>query len=170
MESPDMMNVYSGNVVTDVDGLATVSLPNYFESANKDFRYQLTVIGTFAQAIILEEIAGNKFKIQTNQPNIKVSWQVSGVRSDKYANAHRVIPELEKDKKGTYLHPELFGASEEQSENAEHLNIATQNGGGAGNSSTGIKNMDKVLEEKSKSNKVNQVPRDEKTSEQEDKK
>jgi len=165
MESPDMMNVYSGNVVTDVNGYATVSLPNYFEAANKDYRYQLTVIGTFAQAIVLEEIADNKFKIQTNQPNVKVSWQVSGVRADKYANAHRVVPELEKTKKGTYLHPELYGASKEQSENAEHLNIATQNGETRG-SSTGNKNVDKVLEDKKKSNEVNQVPRTESTEKQ----
>jgi hypothetical protein len=104
-----MMNVYSGNITTDANGFATVQLPTYFESANKDFRYQLTVIGTFAQAIVKEKISNNTFVIQTSTPNVEVSWAVTGVRSDKFANANRVVPELEKEVKGTYLHPELFG-------------------------------------------------------------
>lgn len=110
VESPDMMNIYTGNATTDANGFAVVELPGYFEAANKDFRYQLTVIGTFAQAIVKEKIAGNKFKIQTSEPNVEVSWSVTGVRSDKFADAHRVEPEMEKEHKGTYIHPELYGA------------------------------------------------------------
>jgi hypothetical protein len=56
VESPDMMNLYNGNVTTDARGLATVVLPAYFEALNQDFRYQLTVIGRFAQAIVAREI------------------------------------------------------------------------------------------------------------------
>ncbi|MCW8897192.1 MAG: hypothetical protein OQJ96_02635 [Flavobacteriales bacterium] len=118
VESPEMMNIYSGNIVTDANGYATVELPSYFEAANKDFRYQLTVIGTFAQAIIKEKISNNKFIIQTNQPNTEVSWSVTGIRADKYANANRVEDEVEKELKGTYIHPELYGATKEQSETA----------------------------------------------------
>jgi hypothetical protein len=116
VESPDMMNIYSGNVVTDSDGYAIVELPSYFEAANKDFRYQLTVIGTFAQAIVKEKIAGNTFKIQTSEPNVEVSWSVTGVRADKYAEANRIEAEVEKEHKGTYIHPELFGATPADSE------------------------------------------------------
>lgn len=106
VESPDMMNVYNGNTTTDANGYATVTLPTYFEALNKDFRYQLTVIGTFAQAIVSEKVNGNKFVIQTNQPNVEVSWQVTGIRHDKYADAHRVVAEVEKEPemKGHYLH------------------------------------------------------------------
>jgi hypothetical protein len=43
-----MMNVYNGNVVTDKRGMATVVLPDYFKALNRDFRYQLTVVGQFA--------------------------------------------------------------------------------------------------------------------------
>lgn len=118
VESPEMMNIYSGNIVTDANGYAIVELPSYFEAANKDFRYQLTVIGTFAQAITKEKIINNKFIIQTNQPNTEVSWSVTGIRSDKYANANRVEDEVEKELKGTYIHPELYGATKEQSETA----------------------------------------------------
>ena len=118
VESPDMMNIYNGNVVTDARGMAIVELPSYFEALNQDFRYQLTVIGQFAQAIVATEIANNRFTIQTDKPAVKVSWQVTGIRHDAYADAHRVVVEEEKPEKerGTYLHPELFGA---QPENAE---------------------------------------------------
>jgi hypothetical protein len=117
VESPDMMNVYNGNITTDANGYATVTLPGYFEALNKDFRYQLTVIGTFAQAIVAEKVSGNKFKIQTNQPNVEVSWQVTGIRNDKYANAHRVEAEVEKEPelKGYYLHAAEWNQPESKS-------------------------------------------------------
>jgi hypothetical protein len=35
-----MKNTYDGNVTTDDAGLATVALPNWFETLNRDFRYQ----------------------------------------------------------------------------------------------------------------------------------
>lgn len=97
VESPDMMNVYNGNITTGNNGEATVQMPSYFSALNKDFRYQLTVIGTFSQAIVLEEIEGNSFKIKTDQPNVKVSWQVTGVRNDEFAKARRMQVEVEKE-------------------------------------------------------------------------
>src|SRR5690606_22286257 len=108
VESPEMMNIYNGNIKTDAEGYATVELPSYFNAANKDFRYQLTVIGTFAQAIVKERISGNTFVIQTDESNVEVSWQVTGVRNDNWSNANRVDPEEPKAEKGTYLHPELY--------------------------------------------------------------
>jgi hypothetical protein len=111
VESPDMMNVYNGNIVTDAQGNATVSLPDYFNALNKDFRYQLTVINQFAQAIISEKVQGNSFMIKTDKPNVEVSWQVTGVRQDPFANANRVIDVVEKtrEEKGKYIHPALYG-------------------------------------------------------------
>jgi len=116
VESPDMMNVYNGNVTTSKQGLATVVLPDYFEALNRDFRYQLTVIGRFAQAIVAKEVRHNRFTIKTSKPGVKVSWQVTGIRQDAYANAHRIQVEEEKSpqEQGRYLHPELFGAPPEQ--------------------------------------------------------
>jgi len=110
VESPDMMNVYNGNITTDANGLAIVALPDYFNALNKEYRYQLTVIGTFAQAIIKQEIENDEFTIQTNEPNIKVSWQVTGIRQDAYANKNRIPNEVDKkaEEKGFYLHPEAF--------------------------------------------------------------
>ncbi|MCG3128050.1 MAG: hypothetical protein CHACPFDD_02924 [Phycisphaerae bacterium] len=111
MESPEVLNVYSGNVLTDGDGLATVTLPDYFEAINRDFRYQLTVIGQFAQAIVAEEISGNSFAIRTNKPGVKVSWQVSALRNDPYMRANPQPAEIEKEphERGKYLQPELYG-------------------------------------------------------------
>ena len=110
VESPDMMNIYNGNIVTDATGKATVQLPDYFEALNMEFRYQLTVIGSFAQAIISKEVAANKFEIATSTPNVKVSWQVTGVRHDPYAQANRIPNAIDKEaaNKGKYLHPELY--------------------------------------------------------------
>ncbi|MBK8466071.1 MAG: hypothetical protein IPL32_09580 [Chloracidobacterium sp.] len=79
-DAADSINVYSGKIVTDADGLAVVTLPNEASVIGRDFRYQLTVMGVFAQAIIAEEIEANKFKIRTDKPNVKVSWQVTGVK------------------------------------------------------------------------------------------
>ncbi len=107
MESNEVLNVYSGNITTDGRGLATVQLPAYFESINKDFRYQLTAIGTFAQAIVKQKISGNIFTIQTSQPDVEVSWQVTAVRNDKYMVAHPANTEVEKESENTgmYLQP-----------------------------------------------------------------
>jgi hypothetical protein len=75
-----------------------------------EFRYQLTVIGEFSQAIISEKIEANTFKIKTDKPNIEVSWQVTGVRNDAFAKSNRIKVEEEKEAKniGTYLNPEAF--------------------------------------------------------------
>jgi len=119
MESNEVLNSYSGNVTTDGSGAATVELPDYFEALNKDYRYQLTVIGQFAQAIVAEEIHGNRFAIKTDKPSVKVSWQVTGVRSDAYAKAHPVPVEEAKpeQERGYYLTPDVFGQPEEKSLN-----------------------------------------------------
>ena len=111
VESPEMLNVYSGTVTTNRDGVARVRLPAYFEALNRDFRYQLTVIGEFARAMVSEEIKDNEFAIRTDPGRVKVCWQVTGVRKDAWAEANRIPVEETKPKaeRGRYLHPELFG-------------------------------------------------------------
>lgn len=121
VESPDMMNVYNGNVRTDANGYATVELPVYFEALNRDFRYQLTVIDeadseSFVQAKVVRGVSNNRFTIRTSEPNTQVSWQVTGVRQDNFANANRIPTEVEKSdsEKGLYLHPKAFGLEEDR--------------------------------------------------------
>lgn len=116
IESPDVKNLYDGKIATDENGEATVALPGYFEALNRDFRYQLTVLGQFAQAIVATEIAENHFTIKTDKPHVKVFWQVTGIRQDAYMLAHPIVVEQDKTpaERGTYQHPELFGQPEER--------------------------------------------------------
>jgi hypothetical protein len=103
-ESNEVINFYSGNITTDASGKAVVSLPDYYEALNKDSRYQLTVIGSFAQAIISKEVSNNKFEIATSVPNVKVSWEVKGVRNDARMKMHPFVAEQVKTgaQKGKY--------------------------------------------------------------------
>ncbi len=112
VESSEMMNIYTGNVILDADGSAWVTLPKYFEALNGDFRYQLTAIGKPGPGLyIAEEIANNRFQIAGGTPAGKVSWQVTAVRQDAFAKAHPLIPEVEKtgEERGRYLHPVEHG-------------------------------------------------------------
>ena len=47
---------------------------------------------------------------------MKVSWQVTGIRKDPWANAHRIRVEEDKPDKerGYYIYPELYGQPEER--------------------------------------------------------
>jgi len=122
VESPDMKNVYDGVVLLDANGEAKVELPHYFETLNKDFRYQLTAIGAPSPNLyIAQEISDNNFKIAGGQPGMKVSWQVTGIRKDPYAEKHRIPVEEEKPAKerGTYLHPDAYSLGEQYGVNYE---------------------------------------------------
>jgi hypothetical protein len=116
IESSEVLNVYSGNVTTDAGGEAVVTLPDWFEAVNRDFRYQLTVVGTFAQAIVAEKVKGSRFTIKTSEPNVEVSWQITGVRSDAALLKHPFKVEQDKSERerGHYLSPEAFGQPEER--------------------------------------------------------
>jgi len=111
-----MKNIYDGVAELDESGEAWIDLPEYFEALNRDFRYQLTCIGDFAPVYIAKKIAGNRFKIAGGNPGMEVSWQVTGIRQDAYANAHRIPVEELKNagEAGYYLYPQLFGKPEEK--------------------------------------------------------
>src|SRR5215204_4451644 len=93
VESPDMMNIYNGNVTTDDRGEVVVVMPAYFATLNRQFRYQVT-----------------------------------GVRQDAYAEAHRIPVEEAKpaEERGTYLHPEAFGQPAEKSVHHARQSTATE--------------------------------------------
>jgi hypothetical protein len=129
VESPDMMNIYNGNVTTNATGVAVIQLPDYFTALNENFKYQLTAIGQFAQAIVSQEIQNNQFTIKTDKPNVKVSWQVTGIRKDPWAQKNRIVVEQEKSsqERGYYLNPKAYGLSEAKSiEYATHPEMMKQ--------------------------------------------
>lgn len=105
IESNEVLNTYTGNVITDENGVAVVNLPEYFEAINKDFRYQLTTIGKMSGSFISKEINNNKFEITTEKPNVKVSWQVTAKRNDEVmiAKPFKDVMEKEIENKGKLL-------------------------------------------------------------------
>ena len=118
VESPDMMNIYNGTVVLDGGGSASVTLPEWFDALNRDFRYQLTPIGGPAPNLhVAQEISGNSFSIAGGPPGLKISWQVTGIRDDAYARSNPIVVEEDKspEDRGRYLNPAAFGVSAERS-------------------------------------------------------
>lgn len=118
VESPEMKNVYDGVVTMNENGEATIDLPDWFEEVNEDFRYQLTAIGGPNPNLhVAEEISNNTFRIAGGIQNMKVSWQVTGIRKDPWARYNSLPVEQEKldSERGYYLHPELYNHSEERS-------------------------------------------------------
>jgi hypothetical protein len=116
--SSDVMSVYNGNVLLDGMGEAWVELPEWFEALNRDFRYQLTAIGAPAPDLyVAAEIVANRFRIAGGRPGAKVSWQITGIRHDAYAEMHRVPTEADKPAQevGRYLHPEAYHLPETMS-------------------------------------------------------
>ncbi|MCL6475074.1 MAG: hypothetical protein K6U75_08500 [Firmicutes bacterium] len=117
-EGPEPYNMYRGNVVTDEKGYATIQLPDYFESINRDPTYHLTVIDNsddFILAKVVREIQNNQFVIRTNKPHVKVSWRVEAIRNDRYVQKYgfQTVQEKEDSIKGKYVHPELYGMPKE---------------------------------------------------------
>ncbi len=116
VESPDMKNVYDGVATCGDDGRATVDLPEYFELLNRDFRYQLTCIGGYAPVYVDAEVESGRFAIAGGTPGLRVSWQVTGIRKDPWAERNRIEPVLRKKEHevGTYLNPELYDMPRER--------------------------------------------------------
>ena len=117
VESSEMMNIYTGNIILDGSGGASVQLPEWFEALNGDFRYQLTAIGSAAPNLhIAQKVTNHRFNIAGGVPGMEVSWQVTGVRHDAFAQAHPLVPEVEKpaNERGLYLHPALYGQPDEK--------------------------------------------------------
>jgi hypothetical protein len=58
----------------------------------------------------------SRFKIAGGTSGMKVSRQVTGIRKDPWANAHRISVEEDKPDKerGYYIYPELYGQPEEK--------------------------------------------------------
>ncbi|MFC1569119.1 hypothetical protein ACFL4L_02685 [bacterium] len=107
VESPDMKNIYDGVIELDLNGEAIINLPDWFEALNREFRYQLTCIGSYAQVYISSGVKNNSFAIAGGKPGQEISWQVTGIRKDEFAEKNRIVVEKNKkpEQRGKYLHP-----------------------------------------------------------------
>lgn len=118
MESPEVLNVYRGNVVLDANGEGVVTLPDYFDALNINVTYQLTAIGAAAPELhVQSEVdAARQFKVAGGRAGIKVSWVVYGERNDpimRQPGMRDVEIEKQGEARGRYLVPSLYGASED---------------------------------------------------------
>jgi len=113
MESPEVRNVYEGEVRLDENGEAVIRLPDYFEAVNTGpYRYSLTPIGAPMPGLyVAREVEGNTFRIAGGVPGGRVSWRLSAVRNDPYLRDHPVRAEMPKPEgeRGRYLYPEGYG-------------------------------------------------------------
>jgi hypothetical protein len=98
IESPEMVNIYRGEVVLDAEGRAEVYLPDYFSELNRTPMVHLTGVGS-ANFFVAEEVRGNHFTIG-GDPGMKVYWIVTGDRKDPSAEITRIIIPVEQLKEG----------------------------------------------------------------------
>ncbi len=90
----EMLAIRNGNITLDEKGEASVPISAWFEAGTTDFRYTLTPIGSAAPGLyVSREVSGGSFGIAGGVPGMKVSWQVTGVRTDAYAEAHPLTVE-----------------------------------------------------------------------------
>lgn len=118
IESDERLNLYSGNVILDEAGTASVKFPEWFTALNKDLRYQLTPLGAACSTLhVLPAQSGNTFQIAGGTPGLQVSWFVAGIRKDPWAEKHPTVVEEQKPEieRGLYLHPDLYAHGVEKS-------------------------------------------------------
>ncbi len=112
-ESPEVLNIYRGNIILNNEGEAEIDLPDYFSEININFSYYLTPVGGAAPNLhVKEEVKGNSFVIAGGEENLKVSWVLYAERNDAYVQKYPKSKQIEVDKKkakGKYLRPDLYG-------------------------------------------------------------
>jgi hypothetical protein len=119
IESPEVLNMYRGNVVLNGEGEATIQLPDYFMSININFSYNLTPVGRPAPGLFIKnEINENgEFTISGGNPNQKISWVVYAERNDLYMQqegVRDVVINKDEREKGKYLMPNLYNQPPEK--------------------------------------------------------
>lgn len=119
IESPEVLNLYRGTAEFDSQGNAMVRLPEYFDSININFSYQLTPVGAaMPNLFISKEIENGQFVISGGVPHKKVSWVVYAERNDEWVKQNKEFIGVEVEKKphqkGKYLIPNLYGQPEEK--------------------------------------------------------
>ena len=76
LQTPMPYSMYKGVITTNSAKKAQVELPDYFRSLHSDVNYYLTTPNSFAEARISQNLNGNQFEIETEEPNVTVHWMV----------------------------------------------------------------------------------------------
>ena len=71
---------WSGEVWTDARGLATVSLPRSVGRLQGDLEYELRALTRGITARVAAQLVDGRFAIETDEPHVKVAWQVRSRR------------------------------------------------------------------------------------------
>ncbi len=111
VESPDVKNIYDGIATLDSSGEATIVLPSYFDALNVSFRYQFFPLDTADPNLYVKteaDVTKNRFTIAGGTAGNRISWQITGIRHDRYIVNNPIVVEVEKSdttlvKKGQYL-------------------------------------------------------------------
>jgi hypothetical protein len=118
IESDEVLNIYRGIEAFDANGKATVALPSYYNSINKNASYQLTPVGASMPNLYIEsEVTEGVFVIAGGIPGNKVSWQLTAERNDPYLKQNPEERNVELDKglnRGKYFMPELYNQPKEK--------------------------------------------------------
>jgi hypothetical protein len=69
---------FTGEIWTDARGRATVVLPSGAEALVGTLDYALEPVIGGGEARVASELAGGCFLIETDEPHVKVAWQVTG--------------------------------------------------------------------------------------------
>ena len=77
---------YCGEVWTDAQGRAVVSLPPFAHTHRQGFHYELSPVGTACAARVVDEIENDRFSVETEEPHVKVAWRVTPLRAPRDPN------------------------------------------------------------------------------------
>jgi hypothetical protein len=69
---------YHGEVWTDGQGFATVRLPAEARPLEPPLDYELRDLEPPSSARVIAELEDGRFTIATDQPHVKVAWQITG--------------------------------------------------------------------------------------------
>ena len=71
---------YHGEVWTDARGYATVRLPAVASPLEPPLEYELQDLEPQSRARVTGELKDGRFTIATDEPHVKVAWQIKGRR------------------------------------------------------------------------------------------